>query len=359
MRVVPNKVIAGLLVVFSACFIVGVTQFSPVYFFVFLGFISYAWQIFYYSKVNIYRVELIVLFICVYLTYTQPISDIDGGIKDILLKIMELMVFCVTYDVLRKLELNSIVNLVKWFFNVSILLLFLDFLYRYHAGGGYSGLYSIKEHSLMFEDSNFVGIVCVSLLSLALFIRKEYNYGFLKQILSIIIFAILTFSRATIIACFISLLLYRFWDGKIRFYYFIVLCVLVIGAFILIISYFKTDPSFLLRLNIIDHILSFVNPGDGSFLYGWGLGNTKYFIGKSAHNFILSYLLEIGLIGLLSYIVLWAEFIRISRNVMYIMVPVFVNLMAVEGVMPYTYVCFAIVCALAHRKFELYESTVY
>lgn len=347
-----DRIIAFLIVVFSSQFLTGITQLSPIYFAYILAFALFLLKTGYTHKIYYQPIYLIIVIIVFYLFLTQDYNKSDGGIKDIILKSMELIIIIIAYESLIICSLSFIKKIILYFINGSIIILFIDFLYRYQLGGGYVDIYSFKENSLMFLDSNFSGLLITCIFSLSLYFQKYYNLKIQIQIILLFVLVILTFSRASIIACIFAFLLNKLWNGRINIWY-ILLSVLSLSTIIFILeNYFISDGSLLIRLNIIEHIFdTLYTSNSDNFLYGLGLGNTKYVIGKSAHNIILTYLMEIGIVGLLLYIILWTSFIIWDSKVLFVFFPVLINLMAVEGIMPYFYISMLLI-VVSNKKLK-------
>ena len=340
-------IISFLIVFFSIQFLVGLTQFSPIYFAYCLVFFLAFFKLVVVHKLKLeFNLSfLLAITISIYLIWTQNGSTNPGGYKDIFLKILELVIFVLSSIFLKKCPIDFILKLVIYFLNISIVFLFLDFMYRFsHVGINLSDFYLYKYNSLMFEDSNFVGLMIVTLFSLGLFFHKYYQLKISKQLVLLFIFCLLTFSRTSILAIIFSFFLYKFWNGKISLKFLVIFFVITITLYFILEDFFITDGSLLIRLRIIDTIFDFLSQlEDHLFYYGNGIGTTKEVIGKSAHNIILTYLIEIGLCGSLLYLGLWVSFIIKNVRTLFVILPVCINCMAVEGIMPYFYVCISLI----------------
>lgn len=173
-----------------------------------------------------------------------------------------------------------------------------------------------KINSIMYLDSNFVGIQIVFTFSSFLYIfgrNQEIISEFLFKIIVILFFiaVLLTFSRASILGCVIAFYFYYLLgsSNKRKLLYFST-------PFIALYLYYLTqevsnqDISLNSKFILIDLVLKHINSIDlYDFLLGVGLGNAHNYLGMGAHNLFFTFLIEIGLIGFIIFLMLIVYFI--------------------------------------------------
>ncbi|MBN2457378.1 MAG: hypothetical protein JXB29_12725 [Sedimentisphaerales bacterium] len=208
--------------------------------------------------------------------------------------------------------------------------------------------------SLMYQDSNFVGVFVVVLFFFAYFL---HTYGYRKQHLSLLLLfclAICTFSRASILT--IPLFYFIFKYAR-RLSFNKVIPVILVGGIIigLVISlrqFFFVKVSLSLKLMIISLAQDFWRDSPlVTQLLGVGFGNTYSNIGIGSHNIIVTYLMESGVIGVVLLLALWWMIALKTRfKAILILLPFGFNAMSLAGHgVPYLYCSLGLLYVM-HKK---------
>lgn len=177
--------------------------------------------------------------------------------------------------------------------------------------------YAYKYSSIMFYDSNYVGLfsLCILICTFSLAFKYKFNFLFSFLIFTNSLLIILSFSRSAIFAMILVLffyfLLYLYKKKKIiLFFSFLILLVsiFIISVFN-VLSFISTDESFITKVSIFLSIEKFFNFPIFDILFGYGLLNGGFVIsyqeGKYAHALFPVLLGQIGLIGTFIYISLF------------------------------------------------------
>lgn len=211
----------------------------------------------------------------------------------------------------------------------------LDTLYRlafvnFNIANMFYGLnfYTMKTTTLLYADTNTIGIntSILALFGLYLF-NLTKNRSYIKYIIIYSVFNILSFSRASIFAEVLTLLLLlimlsikELWlkrkvklpsfciSLKTMIVYIFLFAVTIASLFILIkiISYINYDPSFHTKIGAFNTFKTFILTAPlNDFLFGIGFNNGRLVeygstIAKAyAHTYLLTYFAETGLCGFL------------------------------------------------------------
>lgn len=174
--------------------------------------------------------------------------------------------------------------------------------------------YAFKYSSIMFYDSNYVGLFSVFLCVLAIYFYHEYSPGVLVRLAFVLpfVFVLLSFSRASVITLIFILYLEIVWVffSKRRF-----VALAGIGSFSLfaVISLAGNlqglieDGSFYTKIGIWTSLLDVVDVVDLHYLlFGFGMIDGGYIYSyeenKYAHALIPLLLGEVGILGVFLYL---------------------------------------------------------
>lgn len=173
--------------------------------------------------------------------------------------------------------------------------------------------YAYKFSSIMFFDSNFVGLFLLPLLVLSLFYADKTSWSLrIKLFILIILFlVVLTFSRSAIISALFILYLFLMYKLSVNkrslFFLFVVMSLFLI---VLGVIYFsdnlKMDGSFNTKLGVFASLSTLLDHDVLNVLFGYGVdaGGTVYSYKEDAYAHALIPLLlgQFGLIGLFLYL---------------------------------------------------------
>lgn len=218
-----------------------------------------------------------------------------------------MMMFPLVIEFIRKLKMLEIKNLSKQFIKMTLICFILEAFIRYFWSFLIplsDGIYRFKFHSILFQDTNFLGLV---LLVIIFFVRfyeiyfKDSDFRRYRTIAIILLF--LSISRAAILAWIIGeFLLYNtnsinFYKKYFRRFILLVGFGMIIGATAFVVL--QEDPSFRSKLYILELIEDNFATYRINVLTGVGIGNAELILGIFPHNSILLYFLETGFLGLL------------------------------------------------------------
>lgn len=229
---------------------------------------------------------------------------------------------------IKEYEIQDIINKVAW---GAVVYSLVDALWRFkhpnmdQVFDGNPFFYQYKDNSLMFEDSNFVGLMLVCINGIMFAGADFYKRANKVLVLMIFIATIFTFSRGSIIAVLFTYLLWFFFNSKVFFKFLILICLTVTIS--IIISFLLEDGSFRSKFFILELFEQHYNDLDLiNKLLGVGLGNTVNYLGIGAHNIIVVGGFELGIIGSLAFLYfLYAFYMIIGRPALYMILPYFLN----------------------------------
>jgi O-antigen ligase len=168
--------------------------------------------------------------------------------------------------------------------------------------------YQYKLGDPLFLDTNTTALVALSMVGFLhqLWVRGTTIYEQRKALFVLLAVICLSYSRASWLATAVSLAIYLwFHQRNVTLKY---LGVLVATAALLLlaqkaVSVLDHDSSFQFKLSELDRITTyFINSDIMTILLGIGPGKAVETVGVFTHNLFLTYLLELGLVGLLLFI---------------------------------------------------------
>ena len=325
-----------LLIVFSGFYLTGILNISPIYFTTILAMILILINILYRKKIFFNKITIISIIIIGYILiineknkiqYNRTFSYIFNYIYIILI---QQSIFLIKKDQLKKI--------VNYFFKFNLLLLVLELLIRLiniknfdfskFNGNKLLYYYSLKFNSIMYMDTNFMGMFILVILMLAVYLKlKNLNILLLK-----IIF-LFTFCKAAIGVYFLR---------NIKKYWLATVPILMIVVIIVI----KDPYSLLVRFYILNKYIDFLsNANLSKILFGVGLGNSLEAIGIGAHNILITNFLELGVFGSIFNFILWYLIYKEDSKTLFILIPFFIaGIIFAPTSTPYLYVaCFIII----------------
>ncbi|HAT7659164.1 O-antigen ligase family protein [Enterobacter hormaechei subsp. xiangfangensis] len=221
------------------------------------------------------------------------------------------------------------------------------------------GFQIYKVNSLMYLDSNFVGLEAVFILSVIVYLMKELRlsgYYFLKYLTVIsclILGVLLTFSRAAIIAMIIMFVVNLLLSNRRL----VLLSFFLVPAFLFIVievvlSKFENDISFASKFHIISYTLDYISTASlTNIFFGVGIGNSIDAIGMGAHNLIVTFFIESGFFGLTLFLILLSvNCYYLKSDAFIVVMPFMIAAMSLgTTALPYFFT-FSFLCSLYKTK---------
>ncbi len=164
--------------------------------------------------------------------------------------------------------------------------------------------YIYKFGSLMFADSNTTGLISMIVLFLSVFTDpRRYKSVFSPDNLFLLALIFFSLSRSAIISTILSFFyLYFVKDNRNKIFSYVVFILLAMVSvrFFLLLS---SDGSFMSKFYILELIFGYVSEVNfDKLLFGIGVGNSIKYFQIHTHLLFLTYLVEVGLIGLLLFL---------------------------------------------------------
>lgn len=272
-----------------------------------------------------------------------------------------MMMFPLVIESIRKFNSIEIKRVSHQFIKITLICFTIETVIRYLWSlivPLSEGIYRFKFHSIIFQDTNFLGLV---LLVIIFYLRfneiyfRDSSCNRLKKIAIILLF--LSISRAAILAWIIGeFLLYKSNSTNIlKIFFRRFLLLIVIGVFIgaSVFIFFQEDPSFRSKLYILELIEENFKTYKINIVTGVGLGNAEIVMGIFPHNSLLLYFLETGIIGLLFkgiflLFVLW----KTKWYGIVVFVPYFIATLSATGYAThYLYVTFALMTLTTSNRY--------
>lgn len=316
-KVSLREIILLLLSISITFYTAKLTSFSPIYL-IYLSFIFIYLFILIKHNYIIFTNDMYILFILlIYMLLTQ-FSNIQYG------EFINLFVSICGYLVIRSMKYNfgitKFVGVFRYSLWISIGLLLIDSIYRLsHPGAPTEEAFNVmsnsedrffylyKFNSIMFLDSNSTGLIIIILFFTILSIErilKEMNGNFKLAKFFLFFLLLGTLSRAAYMAFLIGLLSATIIRQKFSKKIIIstIGILISIPVFILTFDYFSSDASFDTKFDIFFLTYSkFQHLSIYEMLFGVGFGHASETIGIYTHLLVLTYLLEMGVFGLLIF----------------------------------------------------------
>lgn len=347
-------------VIFSGFFLLGINKYiSPIYI-VFL--LSLAFLLFYLHKIN----RKAILFFCLAVIPTlliivgqNIIYELKHGIiNEIGRHIIPLLYITLLLSLSERYDNRNLDKLAHRFIRFNVYLLSFEGFFRITksilsgAGGSF---YAYKGNSILFPDSNFVGLQIVGLyLFIEFFFTKKTIYTKYKAILLILL--VLTFSR-TAYLILLPFLIWKLWKNT---HLLLKIFVSTIGSFGFVIALIKIyndiveDGSFKTKVKIYENFIDlFIDDlNNTTFFLGIGSGNLISIINRESHN-LIGLTFEMGFIWVIIFMgtIIYLGKISGKKGILY------VSLLMISGIislLPITYMTFhyasLILLYLNHKK---------
>lgn len=305
---------AFLLVVFSGFFL-NIIPISPIYISFVIALLFYIGISF--RKLNV-RTDAISNCTClfiIYLVITQIfiLNNNNHAMYNVLFS----LVYCMMcMNCLSKISSEQIKGISKIFINFTIIILLIETAYRWlhpqnMAVNTSSGIsyYKYKYSSIMFIDSNFVGIFAVSIFFFGTYLMIYQGMNLKKQQIILAIVVLLTLSKASIIALVVFGYMYQLRIDKSKKK---LILIGIIAAFGYELYHMLMNIGTMSRkLYAVENTWKYLKGAKFfNLLFGVGFGNTGKYIINGGHNIILVYIVESGIIGVVLLFLLFFIFLK-------------------------------------------------
>lgn len=346
-----NLFIIYFMICFSGFFLVGLNKyFSPIYIIFILSVLLFFINILHRKKMCDKSFKILVfgiLPILLILLFQNIYYGLKYGIlNEISRHTMSLLYICILYFFINKKSLDYKL-LSEYFIKFNMFLLLIEAFYRFlmniiYNDGLSFGIYSFKMHSLLYIDSNFVGLHILGLFMFITIFNKHFGilkYNSLYLFLCIILLAF-TFSR-TVYIIFMLYLLIKYFNKYNKYKIFKIIFFISLILFIaILIHLISDDASFLTKLYILNEFINifFYNTSLLTFLFGIGSGNSIDVINIGSHN-LFGLIIEMGFIWFVVYIYILYILIRkkLKDNVLFLL-PVLIS--GLISILPIAYMSF-------------------
>ncbi|MPQ44206.1 O-antigen ligase family protein [Clostridium tarantellae] len=361
-----NLIIAGCLIIFSTFYLGNVLPISPIYLFYGIAIILLIYS--FIKRINnigdILKDKLYIFNIiyCLYLGIDQIL--VKANLTSAMYVIMSLTYFSLVLFSIKPLSNYCVMKISKIFINFSVVLFTIETIIRYlnpekkyfTIADGSLKIYAYKFNSIMLSDSNAVSILYLVLLFFSIYLFVKHKQNQIIQIIILNILVVMTISRAAIISMIIfEVLIILMYLLKNKFklsskYIYGALVIVGIVGLTLLFYKFRNDGSFMTKLTIFNDGVDYIeNASVKHLLFGVGFENSINYLlsGFPAHNFILSFFVESGIIGLLILIIFYIMIIKANPSTVIVIFPFLLAAMSYAGYgLPFLYAVLAIIVRL-------------
>ena len=349
------KYAAILLILFAGWFINSLSV-SPIYIAFVFALILIVLQLIsnskYHTKIRFSLPMTVGLIFVLYIFFTQIMlmQNIEHAVINVLFSLVYFLLISMS---ITSLSFSDIKKYFRISVNLIIPLLCFEAVYRWthpilrNANVGDLEYYKFKYSSIMYQDSNFVGIFIVVIYFMCTYMRRYHGVNLKKQQIILFIFAVLTLSKASIATIVVFSILYDFnfkkWVKAVMLFF-----ALIIGL-PTFMQQIVSDNSLMGKLNILNYaMLWWEKTSLFDKLFGVGYGNAVSAIGMGSHNIIISYFVESGVLGLILFIVLLVSLLyETGKHGAIVILPFMLNAMSLSShAIPYFYCYIAIIACL-------------
>lgn len=311
----------------SGFYLTQVTSFSPVYisfvfFFLFVCYETLEKEDRLISRLSIFFAYASIFYLLLFLNSPPPM---------VINVVISALSFFITYKLFRKRLIKRSYLYAVFIMYASLFIIDgmwrlanpeLENIERLQELG--IGFQIYKTNSLMYQDSNFVGLQAVFIMSCFLFFIGVNTKKDVVILSLLILSIILTYSRSAVIGCLISLFFYFIRNRKLLKISLFLLAPFLIAFLVSVgFSEFSDDLSFNSKIYILEQAYNYLWTLDlMDLLFGVGLGNSKEHIGIGSHMLLLTLFLELGLISLILFLIFisWL-YIRLGYAFLYSVFP--------------------------------------
>lgn len=292
--------------------------------------------------------------------------DRGSSWKALVNNVSSMMMYPIVIELLRKTSRQYLVELSLKFINWTVVAFVIEASIRYILSTIFpvgSGIYSYKFHSIMFQDTNFLGLVLLVVIFFIKYLKifcgvtsQNRNY----YIAIVLLF--LSLSRTAMLAWFIGeLICFRMKKTnfkKVLLKRIVLLSIVGIVFGTMIFLFFYEDPSFKSKLYILDLVINNYKELSQYKVFGVGYDNATEYLGIFPHNAVLVYYLDTGIVGVLAkFIFLSYILFKTHWQGFLVLIPFFIASMSAIGYAThYLYVVLALITILSNHKILHYES---
>lgn len=286
-----------------------------------------------------------------YITHKSISLDTALNIKTFIIFVISVLYGCVISEFYDVKSINRY-RIYKRLSKFIIVFFVIELLLRIYNGNlNNTWLYAFKSSQLYF-DSNFASLVLLSFFMLYLFLFNLKVYQDRYTLIILFILILLTFSRAAIATSIISYVIFynhRTFRKKalISFVlYLITFLTLCVAYIIFKDSFVSIDGSFNSKFYIVKEAINVLEKESlGSLIFGIGLGNFEDITGIFAHNIFVTFIVETGVVGTLTFsMFVIYTCIRTKLNSLYVLLPMVICGLSLFGsYSPYIFSILAII----------------
>jgi hypothetical protein len=265
-------------------------------------------------------------------------------------------------------------RLVEKFILFTVMLLIVECIWRFThpdpaykefaATGDPRWIYQYKMIGLMYIDSNSTAIHIVILFFFLLYRESEGSGKYKWAKLILLVLLVLTISRAAWFGAAVGWVYFRYLYGRKIPSYMLNLILLSLGAVLFYVFFIeariKDDISYNTKFEIVTVAIDYMKKAPAlNLFFGQGFSKSLDVLDIYAHNFLLVFLIESGIAGLVFMIVLLIQFVVTTRRkALIILVPfILTTLSASMTFIPYLYVVMALVYIDQQQRHQsAYES---
>jgi len=354
-----DRVIVFLLVGGSGLYTIQVGL-SPIYAFFTVGFILeiYLWTI---SPGMNGAAKPLLLIIGLLMASILPIEIFNASNFNILIGFsLSLIIFPLLVNRLDRCKDQHILQGSRFLIWSSIALFVTDAIQRVlhpdfsqilkGSGEENPWLNAYKTNGIMYIDSNFVGLHAAILFGFTCYLAIYYKRSFKLEKWALLLMALLSFSRASLVAI-IATYLYANRKSRRLITAYSVIIALAIPLWGL--AFLAKDDSFLSKGQIMSEAINYMFRANGlDMVLGAGFNRTVDVLGIGAHSLLVMFFVERGVLGMILIGTLWGILVRrFGEAALFPLIPYWVNGFSLTShSVPFLYASLAVTIALARRR---------
>lgn len=307
------------------------------------------------------KVSINILWLFLFVAFGVMQMIIGGDWKGMVNNVSSMMMFPITYEILRNKTKERLIELSIAFVKTTVILMCFEAVIRYPFATIMplgEGLYRYKFHSFMFQDTNFAGLVLLVVVFFIRYLKIFYNVNLKKYYWIGVVLLFLTVSRAAMLAYIVGeIMSFKIQPDKyIKQVSFRFILMIIIGtvAGTAIFLWLYEDPSFKSKLYILE-IAEKTYDDLGVIKYiGAGYNKSEELLGIYAHNVIFLYFIETGIVGcVLKLVFLLYIMIKSKWRGLIVFFPMFIAAQSAIGYgIHYLYVILALISVLTFKTYE-------